>query len=786
MTARTQPGEATPLLSLTGVEAAYGLVRAIRGVSLHVDHGEIVALLGANGAGKTTLLRSISHTVEVSGGRIEFDGREISREEPSVIVRAGIGHVPEGREVFPLMTVHENLVVGAHLRPDRDQVARDIELYQSYFPILKRRESTPAGLLSGGEQQMLAIARAMMGKPRLILMDEPSLGLSPLLTGEIFEITRSLNREQGVAILLVEQNVGKALEIANRAYVLVNGRVAVHDDAAKLARRDDLQHFYLGGTLGHGRRNAHDAASSGVATPPGEVASEPVPASIDFAGNGAESSSLWSSFAERRTRDPDRPFLRTRSKGLWRGLSWQQACGEAERFAQVLQARGVKRGDRVALTAMDGRDGYVAALAVMRLGAVAVPLDRNAGGAEIARRIAAARCRVVIGETELSSPGTAVTYAELRAGQAGSPLAAVEPDASDPAVVIFTGAGGGRSRPVSLSHRQLADAASAFGALFAGASAGNCAVALPSSTALGFLAAFYGPLVAPITVCLPEPHVAFVETMMDIEPDFMVAGARDIERLWRRIELGRSEATALNRRLFSLAVGDGAVRRAPWSKFLVRNICRQFGLVRCRLAISAHGSVAPKIVRRLVSLGVPVTQVYGLAETAGLVTADRTPVAGLPGGQIVNPGLEIDITNGADIRLRATARQGEWLVTGDRGRWESGRIVVEGRGDRVWTDPQGQAVNAFMVERALRAVSIVADAAVTSAPPGTMKTAIALDMDAALLLARRHGLAADRPAELLIDADFVALVTSTIRSQCDVAALERIGAFDFWFDAANA
>src|SRR3954451_23099633 len=158
MIERAPHSDAKPLLSLNGVEAAYGLVRAIRGVSLHVNRGEIVALLGANGAGKTTLLRSISHTVEVSGGRIEFDGREISREEPSAIVRAGIGHVPEGREVFPLMTVRENLVVGAHLRADRDQVARDIELYQGYFPILKRRESTPAGLLSRGQEELLAHA----------------------------------------------------------------------------------------------------------------------------------------------------------------------------------------------------------------------------------------------------------------------------------------------------------------------------------------------------------------------------------------------------------------------------------------------------------------------------------------------------------------------------------------------------------------------------------------------------------------------------------------------------
>ena len=236
-----------PLLKVANIETSYGLIRAVRGVSLHVNPGEVVALLGANGAGKTTLLRTISGIVRPSRGGIEFDGRPLAGMAPHAIVRQGISHVPEGREVWPLMTVRENLVVGSHLRRDRDQVARDIETYQAMFPVLKERANVAAGLLSGGQQQMLAIARAMIARPRLLLLDEPSLGLSPLLTVEIFGIVRRLNAEQGIAMLLVEQNVRQALGVAHRGYVMGNGRVAAQGSAHELLARDDLSSIYLGG-----------------------------------------------------------------------------------------------------------------------------------------------------------------------------------------------------------------------------------------------------------------------------------------------------------------------------------------------------------------------------------------------------------------------------------------------------------------------------------------------------------------------------------------------------------
>ena len=197
---------AEPILRMANVEAAYGAVKAIRGVSLDVADGSIVTVLGANGAGKTTILKTISGILDPDKGTVHFAGQPIQRQDPAAIVRKGICHVPEGREVFPLLSVRDNLMMGAYTRSDRDEVARDLEAVYRYFPVLRERMSEEAGKLSGGEQQMLAISRALMGRPKLMLLDEPSLGLSPKLTRGIFEIIVRINRERGSAILLVEQN----------------------------------------------------------------------------------------------------------------------------------------------------------------------------------------------------------------------------------------------------------------------------------------------------------------------------------------------------------------------------------------------------------------------------------------------------------------------------------------------------------------------------------------------------------------------------------------------------
>jgi branched-chain amino acid transport system ATP-binding protein len=236
----------TAILQLNNVESAYGPIRAIRGVSLKVEQGQIATVLGSNGAGKTTILKTISGIIDPRKGTVEFKGANITALDPALIVQRGLSQVPEGREVFPLLSVRDNLLMGAYTRSDRDGVARDLESVYGYFPILKERSTQDAGLLSGGQQQMLAISRALMAKPELMLLDEPSLGLSPKLTKEIFEIVVRINRERGTTMLLVEQNANMALNAADYGYVLENGRIVMEDACEVLREKEDIKEFYLG------------------------------------------------------------------------------------------------------------------------------------------------------------------------------------------------------------------------------------------------------------------------------------------------------------------------------------------------------------------------------------------------------------------------------------------------------------------------------------------------------------------------------------------------------------
>ena len=236
----------TPLLEVKNLETFYGPIMAIGGVSLEVKTGRIVTVLGANGAGKTTLLKSISGAIDCKKGQVLFEGREIQNLDPDVVATQGIGHVPEGREVFPFMTVEENLLMGAYGRRDHAQVATDFETVYGYFHDLKRKRRDMAGFLSGGQQQMLAIGRAFMGRPKLMILDEPSLGLSPLLVETIFAIIRRINTEQGVTVLLVEQNARAALGVADHGYIMEVGRVVKEGPTAELLASDDIKEFYLG------------------------------------------------------------------------------------------------------------------------------------------------------------------------------------------------------------------------------------------------------------------------------------------------------------------------------------------------------------------------------------------------------------------------------------------------------------------------------------------------------------------------------------------------------------
>lgn len=233
------------LLEIKDLEVNYGVIKAIKGVSFDVNEGEIIALIGANGAGKTTILHTITGLIQAKKGSIVFDGKELTKTPPHKIVSMGMAHVPEGRRIFQQLSVLENLKLGAYTRKDKSEIVSTLKMVYERFPRLEERKNQVAGTLSGGEQQMLAMGRALMSKPRIILMDEPSMGLSPLLVSEIFDIIKVIN-ESGTTVLLVEQNAKKALSIADRAYVLETGKITLSGDAKDLINDESVKKAYLG------------------------------------------------------------------------------------------------------------------------------------------------------------------------------------------------------------------------------------------------------------------------------------------------------------------------------------------------------------------------------------------------------------------------------------------------------------------------------------------------------------------------------------------------------------
>jgi len=234
------------MLKIKNISTFYGNIQALKDISIDVSEGEIITLIGANGAGKSTTLMSLSGIVPIKSGSIEFEGQDISRMSPDKIVSLGISQVPEGRRIFPQLSVRENLDMGAFLRNDKEEIKKDIDYIFSLFPRLAERRNQQGGTLSGGEQQMLAISRALMARPRLLLLDEPSLGLAPLIVQQIFEIIKKVNKENKTTIFLVEQNANMALKIAHRGYVLETGKISMTDDAAKLLSNEDVKKAYLG------------------------------------------------------------------------------------------------------------------------------------------------------------------------------------------------------------------------------------------------------------------------------------------------------------------------------------------------------------------------------------------------------------------------------------------------------------------------------------------------------------------------------------------------------------
>ena len=233
------------LLEVQDIQVYYGMIQALKGVSFSVNEGEVIALIGANGAGKTTTLHTVTGLLRAKSGHIIYDGQDITKVPPHKIVTMGMAHVPEGRRVFADMSVYENLLMGAYTRKDKNEIAQSLEMVYKRFPRLKERTGQRAGTLSGGEQQMLAMGRALMSKPKIILMDEPSMGLSPIFVNEIFDIIKEVS-ESGTTVLLVEQNAKKALSIADRAYVLETGRITLEGKASDLLHDESVQKAYLG------------------------------------------------------------------------------------------------------------------------------------------------------------------------------------------------------------------------------------------------------------------------------------------------------------------------------------------------------------------------------------------------------------------------------------------------------------------------------------------------------------------------------------------------------------
>jgi branched-chain amino acid transport system ATP-binding protein len=234
------------MLTLRNIHAHYGRIHAVKGVSIHLSAGEIVALIGGNGAGKSSILKTVSGLLRTSSGEILFDEETITGKTPDKILKLGIGHVPEGRRLFKGLTVKDNLILGAYSRSERKKIASDIESMERLFPILADRRSQASGTLSGGEQQMLAIARALMAKPRVLLLDEPSMGLAPIVTAQIYAQIKRLNSEEGLSILLVEQNASMALNVAHRGYVIETGRIVMEGMTEELRASNEIQRAYLG------------------------------------------------------------------------------------------------------------------------------------------------------------------------------------------------------------------------------------------------------------------------------------------------------------------------------------------------------------------------------------------------------------------------------------------------------------------------------------------------------------------------------------------------------------
>src|SRR5881397_3563251 len=676
---------ADPLLTVTNLETYYGPIMAIRGISFVVPERSVVTILGANGAGKSTILKTVSGVMDPQKGTVTFAGREIQGMDPDRVTRLGISHVPEGREVFPFLSVRENLMMGAFTRRDAAGVGEDLELVYSYFPVLKDRATQRAGQLSGGEQQMLAISRALMARPRMMLLDEPSLGLAPRLVKEIFEIIARINRERGVTVLLVEQNANMALHLADYGYVLEVGRIVMEDTCSRLLDKEDIKEFYLG---------VEEEEDMAVMTRLDER--------VWTVHGQATLPRLFRHVVGVRG---EQVAMREKHLGIWRAITWREYGERARRVGLGLVALGLRPRDVVSIIADNGPEWLYTDMGTMSVGGVTNGIYTTDSPRQVEYIVNDSGTRFFFAENEeqldkilefrARCPQLAMifvydmeglhgfrdpqvmpfeqrvelgaTYDREHPGAFDAMVEIAQPD--DLAILVYTSGTTGPPKGAMLSHRNI---------LFQLANADFLAKTEPSDQQLSFLPlahaaertfSVFNPLLTGATVNFAESIDTVPENIREVAPAVFFAVPRIWEKFYSAVALRMREATPLGRLAYRWAIGVGmgmAQRRIEGRRpgagcrllfrladvLVLDNIKRSLGLHRTSAAATGAAPIAPELIRWFMALGIDMREVYGQTENTGLATAMPADRIKLGTVGIARPDTDVALSPEGEILLR--------------------------------------------------------------------------------------------------------------------------------------
>ena len=621
-----------PLLRVNSIETFYGPIQAIRGVSLDVDQGQIVTVLGANGAGKTSVLRTVSGVLDPERGQVIFEGRDIARMPPDQVMRLGICHVPEGREIFPFLTVRENLNMGAYTRRDPAGVARDTELCFDYFPRLKERENQRAGLLSGGEQQMLAISRALMGSPKLLLLDEPSLGLSPLLVQQIFSIIRRINQEQNVSILLVEQNAHIALQTADFGYVLEVGRIVAADNCKTSVH-----------ACRHQRVLPRPERDRCTRHPPLEEETV-MELKMDQPLN-----CVPMLLVQQAVSHGGETILRTKHRGIWKAVTWAELDARVRSIGTALLGADFGHGDIVAILSETRPEAVYADLAILGCGAASVAIDPDDNPDRVAHQLSSSGSRLVFVENEeqldkilsirelcpaLSrivvfdmkglrdfSDANCIGLTEFAGadGQADWAAAVRLIKTDQPAVIQFP-RGEGNGLGQSLTHGDLMHM---VGAARARLPIRPSDERLAVSRLSDITERVWGLYLALETRCIsnyPERPDTVIENLRESQPTVLGADAGIWNHLHGLATAQAKGATVVQRLAYEWALRSGRAggpKAAIANLFILQAIRREFGLNKLRLAYVGGPSVGAAALDWARSLGIKIQRVDEAVQGSG-------------------------------------------------------------------------------------------------------------------------------------------------------------------------